>query len=428
MKTAVGTVEKRFVVKENKVEGILNWDADNSYPQRIMYTIAASGTATSCVNLYSKYIHGQGFKDQDLGKTVVNRSGQTLDKLLRKLAKDYARFKGFAVHVNYNGLLEIAEINFVPFEHCRLCIPDDAGYTSKIAVYKDWNRVESRNIDKRKLKQIHVFNPSPEIVASQIEQAGGMENYTGQVLWYSDDDKEYPACSCDSVLEDVETDAKIKVFKWRTVTTGFMASHLLVHKGKFESEQDRQDFKDNVKSFQGADNASKILTIEVETQDEVPELLPFDIVNNDKLFELTEGTVKNNIIQNYLQPLVLLSIKTPGQLGTAQEIQDAQDFYDRTTQYERAVFQGLFTNLLSNWKDVLPDDLTIVPVGGIKAEAKEQSLATQLGVGGTQSIITILQSAIDPQQKINVMQVVFGVKKELAQAMVDGTEIVIEKS
>lgn len=423
-KATVGTVEKRFIVKRNATDGILSYDIDNAYAQRALSTIASSGTATSCTNLYAKYIHGRGFKDSDLGKLIVNRSGQTSDKILRKIAKDYSRFKGFALHFNFNGLLEISEINFVPFENCRLTIPDDAGYVNKIAVYNDWGRVLSRNIDKKMIRKYHVFNPRPEIVFSQIEQAGGIEKYLGQVLWFSDDDKEYPACSCDAVLEDVETDAKIKIFKWRTVKTGFMAAHILVHKGKFENETERQKFKDNVKNFQGADNASKILTVEIENQEEVPELLPFDIVNNDKLFELTESTVKNNIIQNYGQPLILLQIKTPGQLGGAQEMKDAMDFYDSTTAYERELMESIFKEIFSYWKDVVPEDTTIVPVSGLKVEAKRQTLASALGVGGTQSLQAILADTVTtPEQKINMLVIIFGVDPLEAESIVKGTPI-----
>ncbi len=422
-KATVGSVERRFKIKENLVEGILNYDADNAYPQRVMYSIAASGIATSCVNLYAKYIHGRGFLNADIGNLVINRSKQTCNKLLRKLAKDYAKFKGFALHVNYNGLFEIAEINFVPFEHCRLAIPDDAGYVSKIALYDDWDKKKSRNIDKRKIKFIDVFNPDPAVIMLQIDRDKGIENYRGQILWFSDDDKEYPACSCDAVFEDVETDSKIKIFKWRTVTTGFMASHILVHKGKFENESERTTFKSSVESFQGADNSSKILTVEVDSPDQVPELLPFDIVNNDKLFELTESTIKNNIVQNYGQPLVLLSIKTPGQLGTSQEIKDAMDFYDQTTAQERAMFEEVFTRLLSKWVEPTDEAQVIIPVSGIKIEAKEQTLASMLQVGGTQALMTVLQGTMDPQVKINTLIVVFGIDAEKADAIVNGTPI-----
>lgn len=422
-KATVGSVERRFKVKENLVEGILNYDADNAYPQRVMYSIAASGTATSCVNLYAKYIHGRGFLNPDIGSLVINRSKQTCNKLLRKLAKDYAKFKGFALQVNYNGLFEIAEINFVPFEHCRLTIPDDAGYVSKIALYDDWDRKKSRSIDRKKIKYIDVFNPDPAVIMLQIERDKGIENYRGQILWFSDDDKEYPACSCDSVFEDVETDSKIKIFKWRTVTTGFMASHILVHKGKFESETDRSNFKASVESFQGADNSSKILTVEVDSEEQVPELLPFDIVNNDKLFELTESTIKNNIVQNFGQPLVLLSIKTPGQLGTSQEIKDAMDFYDQTTAQERAMFEEVFTRLLTLWIDPTDEVQVIIPVSGIKVEAKEQTLASLLQVGGTQALMSVLQSTMEPQVKVNTLIVVFGIDAVKADALVSGTPI-----
>ncbi len=425
-RATVGTIEKSLVVKENTVAGILNYGIDNLYAQRAMRTIAASGTATSCCELFAKFIHGQGFKDDKIGKLIVNRLGQTTNKVLRKLAKDYSRIKGFALHFNYNALLEISEINFVPYEYCRLSVPDDSGYVSKIKVYDNWDRSRSRQINNKKIKEYHVFNPDPAIVLSQIIQAGSIEQYRGQILWFSDDDKEYPASTCDAVLEDVVTDSKIKVFNFRTVTTGFMSGCVFVHKGKFKNDTERNAFIANINSFQGADESNKILVVEIENDEEIPDIKEFPIISNDKLFELMGPTVQKNIVRKFNQPLILLQIETPGSLGGSKEVKDAQDIYDDFTKHERLMFSEVFGKIFSFWKDPLPEDMTIIPVSGIKVEIKKQTLASTIGIGGLQSFQTIVESTIMlPQQKINYLILVFGVEKADAEALINTTEITL---
>ena len=98
---------------------------DNLYPQHLMAITAASGTATLCLNRYAKFIEGFGFSEAVSG-IVVNRHGETMDDVLSLAAEDVARFRGFALHVNYNVLGEVSEVQHVPFEQCRLEETDDA--------------------------------------------------------------------------------------------------------------------------------------------------------------------------------------------------------------------------------------------------------------------------------------------------------------
>ncbi len=87
MKSTLTGVVKRVVIKPNKTDGILNYDEDNAYPQRVLDIINSSGTGTLCTDLMAKFIYGNGFKDKALGKLVVNKKGLTANQLLRKLSK-----------------------------------------------------------------------------------------------------------------------------------------------------------------------------------------------------------------------------------------------------------------------------------------------------------------------------------------------------
>ena len=63
MKVTINEIPKRLSVKPSKSEGILSYDVDNAYPQRMMRLIGGSGTARNCVRLYAKFLYGKGFKD-----------------------------------------------------------------------------------------------------------------------------------------------------------------------------------------------------------------------------------------------------------------------------------------------------------------------------------------------------------------------------
>lgn len=365
-----GPILKRIVVKEDNIKGILSYDRDNKYPQRISDIMADSGRATLCLNAYSRFLQGKGFVNESLNDIIVNRKRETLWSLYRSVIKNYAKFNGFAIHINYNAAYEIIELQSIPFEYTRLTTPDDTEYVGKIAVYDDWGREKSfrtiTRIMRMDIKAIHIFNPLSEVIQAQVEKAGGWDKYRGQIFWYSDEGaSKYPLCTLDSVLEDCVTDGQIKTFKYNNVTTNFLASHLLVTRkmeGEGDTDQELTEFEKMIVQFQGAENANKILHVEADHDEDIPELKEFHHVNDDKLFQYTEESIHQNIRKKLLIPPVLVGDLIAGKLGTSEEIYDAYALYNALTFKERDELSKLFSNFLKLWHNDLGDDFTIEPV------------------------------------------------------------------
>ena len=112
---------------------IIAYGYNNLYPQEIKSIVACSESGTTCLNRYVQFIQGNGFLDESLASLIVNRHGDTLDDILQSISEDLGNWGGYALHVNYNVIGEIIEINHIPFENCRLGEEDDNGYSSKIS-------------------------------------------------------------------------------------------------------------------------------------------------------------------------------------------------------------------------------------------------------------------------------------------------------
>jgi len=138
MKTYLPQIERRILVRPNQTFGILNYDLDNAYPQRMLELVASSPTAKDCWNKRAKFIGGTGFEQADLGKTVINPKGLTLAKLLKAVAADKALFTGFGIHVNYNAAYKVVSANYVKFEDIRMGDTDSPETADKYALYSDW--------------------------------------------------------------------------------------------------------------------------------------------------------------------------------------------------------------------------------------------------------------------------------------------------
>ena len=84
-----------------------------------MEVVGASITGGACVEQFGRFLFGRGFSQRDFFQAIVNPKGQTADDVLEHVARDFAMFGGFALHVNWNALYEITSVNAIPFEWLR---------------------------------------------------------------------------------------------------------------------------------------------------------------------------------------------------------------------------------------------------------------------------------------------------------------------
>lgn len=350
MKVVIADVPRRIIVKKVRVEGILAYDVDNAYPQRIMRMVGASGTARNCVKLYAKFVRGKGFVDTTIGDTVIDNSHGTINKLLGLTSSDFAMFGGFAVHMNYNLAFEPTTRKIIPFEQTRITLPKGDGHgVSQISVYHDWAKEHSRQIKKEQIRQIDLYDPNPEIIAQQIDAAGGINQYNGQIFWYSNMGDAYPLPVYDPVLEDIDTDAQVKVFRNSNVRTGFSASHLFIHKGKFESEETRSEFNGKIAEFQGADVAGSMMVIEIEHAEQIPELIPVKNQLDARVIKITNANTKDNIVEAFGIPSVLVNAdNTEGVTFSNELLKLSYDYYNSIIEPEREIVKSQFERIFED--------------------------------------------------------------------------------
>jgi len=447
MRIEVGKIQKRITRRDDRKFGIINYDEDNAYPQRTIDIVNGSGVAVACIDIFYKFINGAGFVTG--GDNLVN-SKLTTNGLLRKHAHDYARHKGFAIHFNYTITGEVASVDYVPFAHCRLGINKDTNEVDSIAVYDNWDRSKSKKIVADDIDYIDLYDPRPEVVIGQIEAAGGIEKYKGQILYYGENGElVYPLAYYDSELEDIETDSQIKLFKYRNISGSFMASHMLVRYGQAEgggyggaaiepslknregvpTSYEEDDLVDQLKEFQGAENFNRLMVIDADTPEQKPELIPFTHQNTDKLFEYHETSTQANIRKVFAIPTIFLDA-IAGSLGLSKELEEAVTFYNKMTQDERAIFETVYS-------EIFDADYKIKELKWFGAEDvdKEEEAAQKIAdaqavlrgsVGGVTALITLQQSisagTTSVEAGVAMIKEIYGFSDEVARAMLAGVE------
>lgn len=343
---------------------------NNLYPQNLFAIVGASGTAMLCLNRYERFIEGYGLSEATAG-IRCNRMGQTIDDILSLVAHDVAMFGGFALHVNYNVLGEVSEVQHIPFETCRLEEKDDAGHVAHILLHPDWQGNQTRNgervrLEEKNIQRIPIYDPS--VAIEQMEQAGGAAQYSGQILWCSTDGVwQYPTPIYDACVTEISTDEGLGNVKYRNVRSNFLVSCMLVTKKGLPkidnegNEEDRMMISDeDLKAFQGDEKLGKIMCVELENDEDEPKILPFPSRNFDKDYTATETSVIERIYAQFHQE-IFFAIRL-GKLGFSGSVmRDAYEYYAGQVTTEQRFIERNLEKVFSHWQGGALTDFSILP-------------------------------------------------------------------
>lgn len=337
---------------------------DNLYPQRLFDLIRNSSVGGSCLDRYETFIEGDGLKDEEFAQFVCNRRGDTIDDLYRLIAQDMALYHGFALHVNYNMMCDIVEVTHIPFQQCRLEEESQDGKVVYINVHPDWTGKKTRKgniirVTRQNVKKIFCFNPRKEVVLAQIVKSGGIENYKGQVLWFSMDGKFiYPVPIYDKVVTNLSIDEGLDNVKYRNVRNNFLVAGMLIHKkgqsigvdpetGE-EIEENTGNISESLNIFQGDENACALMDVEVQQDEDIPKFVSFEGNNFDKKYESTEASSTKKIYIAFGQEPWYRILE--GSLGFSSEIlTDAYSYYNSYVSKERRAISRELKRIFDHW-------------------------------------------------------------------------------
>ncbi|MDR1335737.1 MAG: hypothetical protein LBK22_02780 [Tannerella sp.] len=357
--------DRQFESRNDRSLGIQTYGEQNDYPQQIMQIVDSSVTGKPCVDVYSKFISGRGFVEKDLYTKIINENGQTADYVVDQIAKDYALFGGFALHVNYNARFQVTEIQHIPFETVRFEKLDDAGSFSRVAMHRDWGRqfTQLRRWKKEDIEYIDLYDPSPDAILSQVTRDGGWQNYKGQVYFYSGQgEKVYPLPVFCNVLTDMNTQEGISNVSNRNARNNFMpAGALIDYNNPDESEEQENETEKSLLEFQGDEVTGNLMLIKARTPEEKPEFISFIGQNYDKAFDSTRKSVREDIGAAFNQPPILRAENVGANFG-ADLMKNAYNYYNSVTENERLVIERVFTEIFKHWFEATTGNYAIDPL------------------------------------------------------------------
>jgi hypothetical protein len=452
MKVLNSEIEQRLHVKLDKsikdddVTGIMKFGENNDYPQVIEKIIMGSQTGKAVAGILAKFISGDGFVNEAIGKEVVGKDNKgkpiVLDNIRRLIADSISKFNGVYIHCNESLEGKVINTKVLPFKYCRLSREDDNGYCGKIAVHPNWSK--ESDLKTFKLNEITWFthfNLDPNVLAKAVNEAGN-KGFKGQIYsLFIDDTYLYPLSPLDSVYLDMDTENQIQLFKNREIRNGFSDKIIF----NIAPSEDSKEQTENVKKIQGwmGPDGEKALIFESEF-DESGDLKKdgsFKTTEiktniNDKLFEGWEKSLANNIRKAAKgMPAILIDYEM-GTLGAAsgEMIIQATEYYNALTAPLREAMAEVFKDIYSHHtSEVLNNntDWTLKPATLVKkeinandAEADRKKAQAQLrgSVGGVTSLIALQQSVSagtsDLEAAVATVVEIYGIPDATARKMI----------
>jgi capsid portal protein len=295
---------------------------------------------------------GKGVKG---GHIIVNKKGHSLNDVIRTLAREYRKHNNAFLSVSYNLEGEVSSIEAIPSKNVRLGKKDDKDYNGKYVVYNNWDGSQGK-VDPEGFQTVDRFNPNKEIVQGQIENAGGIHKYKGQVVHIQKYMNEvYSLPDGDCIMLDMVAEINAAEFKQKGTSDGFLNTKIMVVK-PFNSDDERRQFKNDLDSLRGSKNANSVILLEApdnssDIKDNM-QLQDLTSSHNDELFKYTETSIEKAIAKAFNVPIALINPSDNGLFGSSGEMYNViNDIMWEEAEEERNKIEEILTLVMNNYKD-----------------------------------------------------------------------------
>lgn len=351
--------------------------AYDSFPLVWDKAIQESPSASSCLSTIQDFIEGFGFSDTALEKLPVNAKNETFWQIHHQTVKSFAEFEGVYWLLRFNSLSGITEWEVLPFENCRLGVPDDKGYISKIYYNPFFGTKDYAGAGKSKTVVYDVYNPK----AVKAQMAEQKEKFKGQVLFIGTTtarSRYYPLPDSYSVVDWMRIEAGISDYHQDKIDNGFLQQYILVMKGNpnepstnpdYQNVNDGQPatvaqvFEDYMsKQFMGRGNHATVMVQWVATNEEAPTAVPLPTTASSDLFVTLDNQAIKKITVGWNVPAILANIHEGVSLGgDGNMVRVAVKLMQQRVIKKQRLLTDAYQMILKNWVKPYVQDIVIVP-------------------------------------------------------------------
>jgi hypothetical protein len=368
-KIGKGDLGKPFISTWYTVSGIVQFGTDNLYPQVLDQMYYTSPMHSGCLEFISRAAIGGGYEYKIPPVTGVETVDlYTFEKknkfknIFRYLPIDFLIHKRvcFLIRKDKNG-------KFISMKKLNPATIRNNQTLDKFVYCLDWSR-------RTDLIQYNKYTPNGKDAESiWVYQAETVGQDT------------YPLPSYISVLNDVFLDGEISYLQKSNIQNSIWPSLSIRVPKMFESDEERERFKQGLIDNSGASGAGKIIIMQGQGFDNTPEVTSIPTNQNDKLFDSTIENILNKICFAHGINPSIMGIKVAGSLGNSEELQMSYSIFEKnvimplrselTDIYDELLdIAGVKNSIVINDFQII--EKAIVP-GQEKAMQEEQELSAE---------------------------------------------------
>jgi hypothetical protein len=324
---------KTPVFKEEKSKDWVIYGTDkeggyyNNYPSYLLYLYNRSSKHNAFINGKVLYICGAGvgFDSTDLSIQDIaiandflnkeNTNFDTLKDIVKKCVLDKKLFGGYYLEVIWNKAGNNFELLHFPYNNLRKAKDADGYWYSK-----DWSQ-QKQSPEQTDLEYIPLFDPN---------KPNARQVFVSKE--YRPDLDAYPLPDYVASAVYAEVDVELSNYRLNAIKSGFNAGTILNFSNGRPTEEEKEEIEARLKEkFTGTDRANSLLISFSGNRDSAPTIEHLTPQNVDaQLTELNDQVIQELIIGHHIPNPMLVGIKTAGELGTKDQINDSYELYKNT--------------------------------------------------------------------------------------------------
>ncbi|MDM1523856.1 hypothetical protein HX088_11320 [Empedobacter sp. 225-1] len=342
---------------------------NHAFSKEVERVINNSPTAFKCASKTKIYIAGKGV-DNDI---FVDRKNTLLSTLINRIGKDFAYFNGAFIHVAYklneSGDVVVSGVKALDYTLCAVGKADDNGdsnYIFQLDDFENKQKGKSKNTDN----WFYTFDQNTDVLKAQIindyklihprkkvDLIEAIKHYRGQILYINlTPEYTYSLPKVNPVFSDADTEFRISSYNNRMARGGFLGKTIFVRKGKDEDEA--EEFNGVIKNMLGADGSDNVMVYDVDISEDIKDALNVMQIApqfDDKLFDQTKNTCKQNIIDAFDIPELLISVGDNSLFGSSAEaFVNAEKRFSNQLSFERGIIEKTLSKILNHQFTITP--------------------------------------------------------------------------
>jgi len=322
--------EPRPAIEDTKGGEYVKYGTDNLYPQYLVDLYNSSPTHRALVTTIALRVYGDGLQPSDLDSLLLYEKWNLEDEL-RKVTVDLKLHFAFALEINWSlDRSTIANVSHLPVENVRSGLMDENEEVQEYFYSSDW---ANRGIEPQRYAR---FNPDTK------------NEHPVQLLYvkpFSPGSYYYAKPDYIGAIEYIELEKEIGIFHINNIKNGLAPSFAIHFANGAPGEEEQRAIKNRIsRELTGTGNAGKFIATFSDDPTRKPTFEPFPLSDADKQYQFlsTEAQDKIMIGHRVVSP-AMFGVKTAGQLGNVQELEQAAELFDQqvTKPFRRIVIDAL---------------------------------------------------------------------------------------